>query len=81
MNKGVAAEALISNGGFDFVLCCGDDTTDEDMFSVLPEYATSVKVGEGETNAGNRVRSPDDIRQILVSLAESDSRTLPGGSQ
>lgn len=79
-NKGLASKTMISAGGFDFILCCGDDTTDEDMFSVLPDYAIAVKVGEGDTIAGNSVSSVDDIRQLLLSLAESDRMTQSGGS-
>lgn len=80
VNKGLAAGELISKGGFDFILCCGDDTTDEDMFAALPDFATAVKVGDGATSADVRVGSPDDIRQILQSCADYDRRTLQGGS-
>lgn len=81
VDKGFAAQTLMSQGEYDFILCCGDDTTDEDMFSVLPQHAIAVKVGEGDTVAENRVSSVEDIRRLLLKLTESDSRTVAGGSQ
>jgi trehalose 6-phosphate synthase/phosphatase len=41
LNKGlivqkVLREASLSNGGVDFILCMGDDISDEKMFTVSP---------------------------------------------
>ncbi|MBC8070898.1 MAG: trehalose-phosphatase, partial [Deltaproteobacteria bacterium] len=51
-----------------FVLAIGDDRTDVDMYSALPEHATSVHVGlEGERNR-YRVDAPADVRALLEAL-------------
>lgn len=55
-------------GEHDFVLAIGDDTTDEDMFKILPPMAHSVKVGRGRTTAGLRTASPDGVHTLLKNL-------------
>ena len=52
----------------DFILCAGDDYTDEDMFEVLPENAYSIKVGLRQTRAHYQVPSVEKLRDILKSL-------------
>lgn len=73
INKGTIVNQLIKNGGYDFVLCCGDDHTDEDMFKVLTneDYYYSVKSGPGETNARYRVKSVREILSLLKKLSAS----------
>jgi trehalose 6-phosphate synthase/phosphatase len=53
----------------DFILCAGDDYTDEDMFEVLPETAYSIKVGLRQTSARFQVSSVEKLREILTSLS------------
>jgi len=50
-NKGSAARKVFSMESYDFVLAIGDDKTDEDMFSALPEEAVTIKVGKETTRA------------------------------
>ncbi len=45
INKGRAATLWTTKHAWDFILAVGDDWTDEDMFSVLPEAAYTIKVG------------------------------------
>ncbi len=45
-NKGTAVSELIGDKSYDFILCMGDDVTDEFMFNDLPELALNVKVGK-----------------------------------
>lgn len=52
----------------DFVLCIGDDTTDEDMFKTLPPNAWSVKVGRGRTNANYRLPNVPAVHELLKQL-------------
>lgn len=52
----------------DFILCIGDDTTDEDMFAVMPPHAYSVKVGRGQTHARFRLKNVDAVLRLLGSL-------------
>ncbi|MFZ1484322.1 MAG: bifunctional alpha,alpha-trehalose-phosphate synthase (UDP-forming)/trehalose-phosphatase [Candidatus Saccharimonadales bacterium] len=67
INKGrIAQEWLIKD--HDFVLCIGDDTTDEDMFKSVPPNTWSIKVGRGITSAGYRVPSQLVVLDTLKKL-------------
>lgn len=48
-SKGAEAKRLIMQENYDFILAIGDDTTDEDTFSALPEKAYTIKIG-GNSN-------------------------------
>lgn len=65
----IAAEILDSNYP-DFILCAGDDYTDEDMFEAMPEFAYSIKVGLRETHARYQVASVEKLRELLKSLLQ-----------
>jgi trehalose 6-phosphate synthase/phosphatase len=45
INKGSAAVDFLKDKSPGFILALGDDITDEDLFSVLPETAVTIKVG------------------------------------
>ncbi len=67
INKGrIAQEWLIHD--HDFVLCIGDDTTDEDMFRALPANAWSIKVGRGRTAAKYRLPDVPAVHELLKLL-------------
>lgn len=51
-----------------WVFYAGDDTTDEDVFSVLAEKGVTVKVGNGPTRARYRTRSPKTLARWLDRL-------------
>lgn len=70
INKGTAVLDLLSSEQepFDFILAAGDDRTDEDIFSILPEEALSVKVGAGNSNARVFVPSHREMRRLLQNL-------------
>lgn len=51
IDKGSVARALLEKYPSDFVLCAGDDYTDEHMFQALPAHTHTVKVGAGNTHA------------------------------
>ncbi len=70
VNKGMATR-LFDVDQYDFVFVCGDDTTDEDMFTALPN-AEKVKVGFGETVAPSRVDSPKALRDLLYKFIRVD---------
>ncbi len=69
INKGKAALKWITKRDWDFVLAIGDDCTDEDMFSVLPDTAYSLKVGLGSSKAKFNVGSVKEVRKLLEALA------------
>ena len=68
INKGRAAFGWLQERKPGFIFAAGDDTTDEDMFHVMPETAWTVKVGQAATEARFYVESYKDIRQILDQL-------------
>jgi len=65
----IAAEILDSDYP-DFILCAGDDYTDEDMFEAMPEFAYSIKVGLRETHARYQVASVEKLRELLKALLQ-----------
>ena len=70
INKGRAAIHWVEKDAWDMIFSCGDDWTDEDMFSVLPDTAVTVKVGALTTQAKYVVESYVDVRRMLVSFLE-----------
>ncbi len=65
ITKGSAVEGILRNLRPDFVLCIGDDATDEDMFKVLPEYSHSIRVGITPSRAKYNVKSVKNVRAFL----------------
>lgn len=51
INKGFVVNNVIKELEPDFVLCIGDDLTDEDMFKVFQDDALTIKIGGGLSNA------------------------------
>ncbi len=70
VNKGRAALRWLEKyDDWDFILAMGDDWTDEDIFSVLPDWAWSVKVGFGPyTRARFLLDSTSKARKLLQLL-------------
>jgi trehalose 6-phosphate synthase/phosphatase len=69
LNKGRAAEFWLEKKNWDFIFTAGDDYTDEDMFTVLPEKAYSIKVGLSISKARFNVDTVYDIRFLLKELS------------
>ena len=68
INKGQAIQHWLSKRDWPFIFCVGDDYTDEDMFTALPEAAVSCKIGTGPSNAKFRLGSPKLLRGFLKKL-------------
>jgi trehalose 6-phosphate synthase/phosphatase len=71
IHKGTVADELLASNNADFVLCAGDDYTDEDMFKILPESAFTIRVGQKETHARFQVQSVEQMTRLLSALAET----------
>ena len=65
--KGNVVNEVLANNDYDFIFCCGDDTTDEYMFNALPENSISIKIGEKNTSA----------RYYVLSLIHISEPTRP----
>lgn len=70
VNKGKATLNWIHEGPYDFILAIGDDHTDEDIFSVLPPEAFSIKVGLAQTKARFNILTVEEVRSLLNLLSE-----------
>ncbi len=73
IDKGRGALKWLESDGWDFVLSLGDDRTDEDVFSVLPDWATSIKVGIGPSRAKFSLDSVGEVRELLRELVSGDA--------
>lgn len=73
VNKGAAAQRWLKRH-YDFVLALGDDMTDEELFTSLPDMTASgkavysIKVGRGRTAARYRLPSSEETIKLLKSL-------------
>jgi len=70
IGKGFAAQYLIRNGTYDYILSIGDDKTDENMFEALStvERADTVKVGEGKTSARYVLSDVGEVKLYLSAI-------------
>lgn len=67
-DKGVMALKMVNEIPNDFILCIGDDTTDEDMFKALSDRAYTIKVGNTATAAQYMVYNQKKVLQLLEKL-------------
>ena len=80
-DKGATALKIINESDPDFILCMGDDTTDEDMFKALAGEAYTIRVNNGPTSAQYTILSQQQVLPLLnlliqPSAAASGSREL-----
>ena len=68
VSKGAAIDTLREQLDADAVLFVGDDVTDETAFVRLGPGDVGIKVGEGDTAAGYRVATPQDVTGVLEQL-------------
>jgi trehalose 6-phosphate synthase/phosphatase len=69
-DKGVMALKIVNESNPDFILCIGDDTTDEDMFKALSDRAYNIKVSSGATAAQYTVFSQQKVLGLLQELMQ-----------
>lgn len=65
VDKGAASTTIISNLNPDFILCVGDDATDEDMFRAMRDKAYTIKIGRANTAAEYTILSQRDVFPFL----------------
>lgn len=68
VNKGVATTKWLENNPHDFILCIGDDRTDEDMFATMPDEAFTIKVGNERSRARFNLDNAKEVRRLLTTL-------------
>jgi len=73
IDKGVAANILLKEKNYDFILAMGDDVTDEDLFRALPEEAITIKVGLAKSIAKYSAKSYKDVRDLVSALVKNEN--------
>ncbi|MFC1616614.1 bifunctional alpha,alpha-trehalose-phosphate synthase (UDP-forming)/trehalose-phosphatase [Candidatus Margulisiibacteriota bacterium] len=68
VNKGKAASLWFDH--YDFMMAIGDDWTDEDLFTIMPDNAYSIKVGYGYTNAKYNIANVQEVRTLLKDILD-----------
>ncbi|CDH50920.1 trehalose 6-phosphate phosphatase [Lichtheimia corymbifera JMRC:FSU:9682] len=80
INKGEVVNRLLAAHHYDFVMCCGDDKTDEDMFKKLrkaqnltDDQIFSVMVGseDKKTRALWRLQNVQEVIDTIARMADS----------
>ncbi len=71
MDKGIITRKLLKDQDYDFIIACGDDNTDEDMFQVLAGYdqAYTLKIGDVASYARYNLYTPQMTLSLLELLA------------
>lgn len=67
-DKGQAANALMLNNSYDFILAAGDDKTDEFLFKALPDMANTIRVGLSPSVAKYNVSEFSVLLKLLEAL-------------
>jgi trehalose 6-phosphate synthase/phosphatase len=81
INKGTVVKALLNQyRSSDFILCVGDDRTDEDMFDALDAYpgAFTVMVDRKPTHAKFYLDRQSDVVRLLSMLVNVPYEGSPG---
>ena len=68
VNKGRAVDYFLSQKKYDFVLCAGDDQTDESMFVYKADNIFTIKIGNEDTDAKYKLPSPKIFRKFLKEM-------------
>lgn len=69
INKGRGASRWLSRSEWDFIFAVGDDWSDEELFSMLPEWAYSIKVGLDISHARYFLENEHEVRQLIEEMA------------
>lgn len=70
VDKGASAINMINTIQPEFILCIGDDTTDEDMFRMLRDKGFTIKVCKGSTAAEFTIVSQNEVIPFLQLFAQ-----------
>ena len=68
--KGSEARRLLATQNFDFIMAIGDDTTDEDTFRELPDFAYTIKVGNISEVARYSVKSQSKVLPLIDIISD-----------
>jgi trehalose 6-phosphate synthase/phosphatase len=74
-DKGATSLKIVNESDPDFILCMGDDTTDEDMFKALEGEAYTIKISNSPSSAQYTILSQQQVLPLLRSLAKPAALT------
>ncbi|MGI5908611.1 MAG: bifunctional alpha,alpha-trehalose-phosphate synthase (UDP-forming)/trehalose-phosphatase [Christensenellales bacterium] len=74
VSKGFGASLFLREKDYGFILGVGDDRTDEDLFTALPEDAFTIKIGLENTAARYRLKSWQSTRALLQKLIAQNGK-------
>lgn len=81
VDKGITAQKILNHFTPDFVLCLGDDVTDEDMFKALNDQsAYTIKIGTGATGAQYNIPTQLEVLPFLeqlVAVTKTNKKNVP----
>jgi trehalose 6-phosphate synthase/phosphatase len=80
VDKGASGMEIINELNPDFIMCIGDDTTDEDMFRMLRDRGYTIKVGRGNTSAQYTILSQNDVFPFLKKFVAVTKKEEPSYS-
>ncbi len=66
--KGTTIKNFFRCSDYEFIFAAGDDTTDEDMFDVLPREAITIKVGKPSDKSRYTIKDQEELIELLGSL-------------
>lgn len=69
-DKGRAAQAVMKDKIYDYILSAGDDKTDEDLFKVMPQNAYTIKIGSSPSFAKYSTTDHLSLLKLLKKLTE-----------
>jgi trehalose 6-phosphate synthase/phosphatase len=81
VDKGATAINMLSSLNPDFILCLGDDATDEDMFRTLRDKGYTIKIGRGSTAAQYTILSQREVFPFLRRFIKQVKQQQYGYSQ
>ncbi len=79
-DKGAALDIIRHQEGASAAVFFGDDVTDEKAFARLSGPDVGIKVGDGDSRAGYRVASTEEVAKALAFLLEERRTWLAGAS-
>ncbi|MCI1779962.1 MAG: bifunctional alpha,alpha-trehalose-phosphate synthase (UDP-forming)/trehalose-phosphatase, partial [Bacteroidales bacterium] len=71
--KSSGIREVLNNNTYDFILCMGDDVTDEDMFRVLPNKAFTIKIGSMSENARYNMPDQSEVLDFIKKISSKKS--------
>lgn len=77
IHKGEIAKLFDAEYPSDFVLCAGDDYTDEHMFEALNNQAHTIKVGFGSTHAHYQVGTLERVLDLVEKMSRAKPSSRP----